>query len=74
MFKEDQKFLEDTTVVSKLQHAKRLAEINQAEYDAIFYVGGHGPVLDLAVDRSNMALASAVCPPRLYSLCELTFP
>lgn len=59
MFKEDQKFLEDTTVVSKLQHAKRLAEINQAEYDAIFYVGGHGPVLDLAVDRSNMALASA---------------
>ena len=29
-----------------------------ADYDAIFYVGGHGPVLDLATDPANVKLAS----------------
>jgi putative intracellular protease/amidase len=28
------------------------------DYDAIFYVGGHGPVIDLATDAVNIKLAS----------------
>ncbi|KAF9006433.1 ThiJ/PfpI [Cyathus striatus] len=52
------KFLNDETVKSKLASAKKLSEINVKDYDAIFYVGGHGPVLDLASDPVNAKLAS----------------
>jgi putative intracellular protease/amidase len=30
------------------------------DYDAIFYVGGHGPVIDLAADPINAEIASSV--------------
>lgn len=43
---------------AKLASAKTLAEVNVADYDAIFYPGGHGPVLDLATDPLNAKLAS----------------
>jgi putative intracellular protease/amidase len=52
------KFLKDETVQSKLASAKKLSEVNVKDYDAIFYVGGHGPVLDLASDPVNAKLAS----------------
>ncbi|KAG2077473.1 class I glutamine amidotransferase-like protein [Suillus decipiens] len=52
------KFLENTEVQKKLSTAKKLSEVNLDDYDAIFYVGGHGPVLDLAVDSVNIQLAS----------------
>ncbi|KAJ7507742.1 ThiJ/PfpI [Mycena galericulata] len=61
MFAEDAecvKFLADETVKSKLANAKKLSEISSSSYDAIFYVGGHGPVIDLAVDPVNIKLAS----------------
>ena len=43
----------------KFASAKTLSEVNPADYDAIFYVGGHGPVIDLASDATNAKLASA---------------
>ncbi|KAJ7162213.1 class I glutamine amidotransferase-like protein [Mycena filopes] len=52
------KFLADETVKSKLAATKKLSEINSKDYDAIFYVGGHGPVIDLPVDPINIKLAS----------------
>ncbi|KAJ6515946.1 ThiJ/PfpI [Mycena sanguinolenta] len=52
------KFLADETVKSKLASAKKLSEVNAKDYDAVFYVGGHGPVIDLAVDPVNIKLAS----------------
>ncbi|KAJ6487872.1 ThiJ/PfpI [Mycena sanguinolenta] len=52
------KFLADETVKSKLASAKKLSEVNSKDYDAVFYVGGHGPVIDLAVDPINIKLAS----------------
>ncbi|EKM59807.1 uncharacterized protein PHACADRAFT_138056 [Phanerochaete carnosa HHB-10118-sp] len=61
-FKEDEestKFLEDPTVKQKLASAKRLVDVDAKDYDAIFYVGGHGPVIDLASDPVNAKLASA---------------
>ncbi|KAG1779753.1 class I glutamine amidotransferase-like protein [Suillus placidus] len=51
------KFLENSEVQKKLSTAKKLSEVNPDNYDAIFYVGGHGPVLDLAVDPVNIQLA-----------------
>ncbi|EMD40839.1 hypothetical protein CERSUDRAFT_80494 [Gelatoporia subvermispora B] len=48
----------DETVKSKLANAKTLSEVNARNYDAIFYVGGHGPVIDLATDPVNIKLAS----------------
>lgn len=32
--------------------------MNLKDYDAIFYVGGHGPVIDLSADELNAKLAS----------------
>ncbi|KAJ7179940.1 ThiJ/PfpI [Mycena crocata] len=52
------KFLNDEAVKHKLATAKRLDQIAAKDYDAIFYVGGHGPVIDLAVDPVNIKLAS----------------
>ncbi|KAI0751570.1 class I glutamine amidotransferase-like protein [Daedaleopsis nitida] len=57
-FKDDVGFLSDPTVKQKLETAKRLADVDVAAYDAVFYVGGHGPVLDLASDPVNIKLAS----------------
>ncbi|KAG6860995.1 hypothetical protein C0995_005015 [Termitomyces sp. Mi166 len=53
-----QKFLKDETVKAKLATAKKLIEVNAKDYDAVFYVGGHGPVIDLASDPVNAMLAS----------------
>ena len=55
---ESVKFLRDDTVKAKLANAKKLTEVNPDDYVAIFYVGGHGPVIDLAVDPANIKLAS----------------
>jgi len=52
------KFLNDETVKAKLAHAKKLSDVNVNDYDAIFYVGGHGPVMDLPTDPTNIKLAS----------------
>ncbi|KAF8529200.1 class I glutamine amidotransferase-like protein [Hysterangium stoloniferum] len=60
-FKDDQecvKFLQDATVISMFKNAKKLADVKADDYDAIFYVGGHGPVLDLAGDPTNIELVN----------------
>jgi putative intracellular protease/amidase len=55
---ESVKFLKDPTVKEKFAKAKKLSEVNVKDYDAVFYVGGHGPVLDLASDTTNAKLVS----------------
>ncbi len=63
MFKDTESvnFLSDETVQKKLANAKKISEVSAKDYDAIFYVGGHGPVIDLPVDPDNSKLASDVC-------------
>ena len=46
--------------VKKLANAKKLSEVVVSEYDAILYVGGYGPAIDLAFDPVNGKLASDV--------------
>jgi putative intracellular protease/amidase len=53
-------FLKDETVKEKFANAKKLVDVNPNDYAAIFYVGGHGPVLDLPNDPVNIKLASDV--------------
>ncbi|KAG6821231.1 hypothetical protein H0H93_002341 [Arthromyces matolae] len=55
---EAQKFLKDPVVLDKLAKTKKLTEVNVADYDVIFYIGGHGPVIDLASDPLNAKIAS----------------
>ncbi|KAK0468241.1 ThiJ/PfpI [Desarmillaria tabescens] len=55
---ESVKFLNDEAVKSKLANAKQLSTVNAKDYDAIFYVGGHGPVIDLPDDSVNIKLAT----------------
>ncbi|KIY68672.1 ThiJ/PfpI [Cylindrobasidium torrendii FP15055 ss-10] len=51
------RFLKDPVVQEKLSTASNLSDINSADFDAIFYVGGHGPVVDLPEDEVNIRLA-----------------
>jgi putative intracellular protease/amidase len=54
---EDTKRLDnDSAVLDKLKHTPKLADVNQADYDAVFYPGGHGPLWDLANDKNSIAL------------------
>ncbi|MBP4141309.1 type 1 glutamine amidotransferase domain-containing protein [Flavobacterium sp. P4023] len=54
---EDTKRLDqDTAVLAKLKNTYKLSDVNQADYDAVFYPGGHGPLWDLAEDKTSIAL------------------
>ncbi|KAJ7283707.1 class I glutamine amidotransferase-like protein [Mycena rebaudengoi] len=58
LYQAEIKFLSDETVKSKLANAKKLSSVSAKDYDAIFYIGGHGPVIDLPFDADNIKLAS----------------
>ena len=49
----------DTEVLAKLKNTKKLTDVNQEDYDAVFYPGGHGPLWDLAEDKTSIALIEA---------------
>ncbi|SHF97514.1 Putative intracellular protease/amidase [Flavobacterium segetis] len=53
------RFDKDTELQAKLSKTHKLAEVNQADYDAVFYPGGHGPLWDLADDKNSIALIEA---------------
>lgn len=50
------KFKKDTDAQTVLANTLILADISAADYDAVFYPGGHGPLWDLAEDRSSIEL------------------
>ena len=49
----------DTEVLAKLKNTHKLADIKESDYDAVFYPGGHGPLWDLAEDKTSIALIEA---------------
>ena len=53
------RFDSDTVLLAKLKNTKKLSEVNQADYDAVFYPGGHGPLWDLVEDANSAALIEA---------------
>ena len=50
------RFDNDKALQEKLANSVKLATINQADFDAVFYPGGHGPLWDLVSDENSIAL------------------
>src|SRR6478735_4771352 len=46
----------ELTSIKQLEAPLRLEDVDAADYDAVFYPGGHGPMEDLAVDPTSAAL------------------
>jgi len=51
-----ERFKTDKHAQAALAHTLKLNRISPADYDALFYPGGHGPLWDLAEDRDSIAL------------------
>ncbi|MBV6321529.1 type 1 glutamine amidotransferase domain-containing protein [Duganella violaceipulchra] len=54
------RFKADAAAQAVLAHTGKLAEVSAADFDAVFYPGGHGPLWDLAEDRASIALIEAM--------------
>tara|TARA_B100000809_G_C15036194_1_gene493846 strand:+ start:121 stop:918 length:798 start_codon:yes stop_codon:yes gene_type:complete len=50
------RFKKDSTLQKLLSHTIELETINVADYDAVYYPGGHGPLWDLAEDENSIAI------------------
>ncbi len=50
------RFNEDKETQEILSKTIKLETVKQADYDAVFYPGGHGPLWDLAEDKNSIAL------------------
>jgi putative intracellular protease/amidase len=53
------RFRADAVATLALAATVPLAQVKAADYDAVFYPGGHGPLWDLAEDRHSIALIEA---------------
>lgn len=47
------RFKSDTNAITQLANTLLLSTINPADYDAVFYPGGHGPLWDLSQDTAS---------------------
>jgi putative intracellular protease/amidase len=53
------RFEADADAMAQLASTVRLDSVSQADFDTVFYPGGHGPLWDLAEDRDSIALIEA---------------
>ncbi len=53
------RFEADAAATAQLAATVRLDTVDQADFDTVFYPGGHGPLWDLAEDRHSVALIEA---------------
>ncbi|ASV96832.1 type 1 glutamine amidotransferase domain-containing protein [Paraburkholderia aromaticivorans] len=53
------RFRADKDAQALLAHTHPLPEVDEAEYHAVFYPGGHGPLWDLAEDSTSISLIEA---------------
>ncbi|WP_332876232.1 type 1 glutamine amidotransferase domain-containing protein [Massilia sp. S19_KUP03_FR1] len=53
------RFKADAAANVQLANTVRLDSVSQADFDTVFYPGGHGPLWDLAEDASSIALIEA---------------
>ena len=54
------RFKGDVDAQAALANTLRFSDISSENYDAVFYPGGHGPLWDLAEDRSSIALIESM--------------
>ncbi|RYF49687.1 MAG: type 1 glutamine amidotransferase domain-containing protein [Comamonadaceae bacterium] len=50
------RFEADPQAKAQLANTVRLDSVSQADFDTVFYPGGHGPLWDLAEDKHSIAL------------------
>lgn len=50
------RFDADEEAQARLAATQKLAEVDAADFDAVFYPGGHGPLWDLVDDRDSITL------------------
>ena len=50
------RFYGDYDLIDKVAHTFKLSEVNEADFDAVFYPGGQGPLWDLATDPISIDL------------------
>ncbi|MGS0707970.1 type 1 glutamine amidotransferase domain-containing protein [Acinetobacter sp. ANC 3781] len=50
------RFKADASAMQALANTQKLSEISIADFDAVFYPGGHGPLWDLAEDQNSISL------------------
>ena len=55
-----QRFKQDAAAQAALAATVPLSSVKAADYDAVFYPGGHGPLWDLAEDKDSIALIEAL--------------
>ncbi|REE19324.1 putative intracellular protease/amidase [Paraburkholderia sp. BL27I4N3] len=55
-----QRLKKDNEVQANLASTAKLSTVSAADYDAVFYPGGHGPLWDLAEDPQSIALIEAM--------------
>jgi putative intracellular protease/amidase len=53
---ETHRFEADAEAMAQLESTMKLADVSQADFDTVFYPGGHGPLWDLAEDATSIAL------------------
>jgi putative intracellular protease/amidase len=49
----NRRFNDDSNAQAALNNSLKLEETSAADYDAVFYPGGHGPIFDLATDEKS---------------------
>ena len=54
------RFTADSQANAQLAATVRLDSLSQADFDAVFYPGGHGPLWDLVADQDSIALIESV--------------
>ncbi|WP_316831787.1 type 1 glutamine amidotransferase domain-containing protein [Pedobacter aquatilis] len=55
----NRRFLDDELAMLAFSHTHTLGQVYAADYDAVFYPGGHGPIWDLAKDNESGLLILA---------------
>ncbi|VFR20614.1 ThiJ/PfpI family protein [plant metagenome] len=56
---ETRRFEADASATAQLAATVRLDSVSQADFDTVFYPGGHGPLWDLAEDATSATLLEA---------------
>jgi putative intracellular protease/amidase len=54
------RFAADEAGKAALAHTLKLRDVSAKNFDAVFYPGGHGPLWDLAEDKTSIALIEAM--------------
>ena len=54
------RFKQDPKAQNVLASTQKLNEVSAADFDAVFYPGGHGPLWDLAEDPTSIGLIEAM--------------